>query len=277
MLAISARGSVLVIRIPTYQIDAFTNAVFHGNPAAVCLLSNWLPDTLLQAIATENNLSETAFVLADRDPVPVRWFTPTEEVPLCGHATLAAGFVVLNFLAPDRNDVTFTSTSGLLHVSRSGDGFSMEFPKIDMERVGKIPGALRSGLGMESLEVWCTKADPNYLVILDDEAAVAGLWPNLDRLACLHPYGVAVSAPGTSVDFVSRYFAPGYGIPEDPVTGSIHCSLGPYWSERLGRRALEARQLSARGGHIRVAIRAGGVQMRGDAVCYLTGEIYVPA
>lgn len=265
-----------MIRAPIYQVDAFTTTVFRGNPAAVCLLPHWLPDALLQAVAAENNLSETAFVVTNREPAPLRWFTPTEEVPLCGHATLAAGFVVLTFLAPDRHEVMFTSKSGTLRVGRSDDAFSVDLPKLQVHPVSSIPKGLLSGLGVEAREVWQTKEDPNYLVILDDAAAVANVDPDFDQLARLHPHGVAVSAPGASVDFVSRYFAPGYGILEDPVTGSIHCSLGPYWSGRLGLSSLRAEQLSARGGRLEVVVGSGRVRLRGGAVCYMLGEVLLP-
>lgn len=261
-------------RIPLYQVDAFAEAVFQGNPAAVCPLPAWLPDETLQAVAAENNLSETAFLLADRDPIPLRWFTPTEEVPLCGHATLAAGFVVLTFLAPERETVRFASRSGPLTVSRSEGGFALDFPALSMERVEAVPDGLVDGLGVEPVEVWVTRDDPNYLAILESEAAVAGLQPDLTLLERLHPHGVAVSAAGESADFVSRYFAPGYGIPEDPVTGSIHCALGPYWARHLGRDALEALQLSPRGGRLGVRVGDGRVHLTGGAVCYLTGEIH---
>lgn len=263
-------------RIPLWQVDAFGDAVFQGNPAAVCPLPAWLPDETLQAVAGENNLSETAFLLPDRDPIPLRWFTPTEEVPLCGHATLAAGFVVLTFLAPERDAVSFSSKSGPLRVAREERGFSLDFPAVAMERVERVPDELVDGLHVEPAEVWTTPADPNYVAILDGEAAVAGLRPDLSLLERLHPHGVAVSAAGTSADFVSRYFAPGYGIPEDPVTGSIHCALGPYWAGRLGRASLDAAQLSRRGGRLRVRVAEGRVHLTGGAACYLTGEIHLP-
>lgn len=271
-----AEGRRLVRRLALYQVDAFADAVFQGNPAAVCPLPSWLPDTTLQAVAAENNLSETAFLLPDRDPVPLRWFTPTAEVPLCGHATLAAGFVVLTFLDPDRQTTTFDTASGQLTVARNHDRFSVDFPAIPIEPAADVPEALAEGLGTRPSEIWVSPRDPNYLVILDDESAVASLRPNLPRFEALHPHGVAVSAPGTSADFVSRYFAPSYGIPEDPVTGSIHCALGPYWARRLGRPSLRAVQLSARGGALDVTLDGDRVRLVGHAVCYLVGEIHLP-
>lgn len=261
--------------IPLYQVDAFAEALFEGNPAAVCSLPEWLPEDVLRAVAAENKLSETAFIVSGLDPVPLRWFTPTEEVPLCGHATLAAAFVVLEILYPSRRSVTFRSRSGALKVSQHGDRFSLDFPALPPEPVEdeEVPPELPKGLHAEPEEVWITHQDPNYLVILDGESTVAALEPDLGLLEQLHPYGVAVSAPGRSPDFVSRYFAPGYGIPEDSVTGSIHCSLGPYWADRLERTSLEAMQISARRGRVGVKVRGDRVDLSGRAVCYLNGEI----
>lgn len=266
-----------MMRLPLYQVDAFAEDVFQGNPAAVCPLPDWPSDETLQAIAAENNLSETAFLLPEEDPVPLRWFTPREEVPLCGHATLAAAFVVLTFLAPDRDAVTFASRGGPLRVSRDDDGrFALDFPALRTERADAVPEGLREAMGVDFADLRVNHEDPNYFAILDGEARVADLRPDLRTLETLHPYGVAVSAPGTSTDFVSRYFAPGYGIPEDPVTGSIHCALGPYWGDRLGRASLTALQLSYRQGRLSVELREGRVILVGGAACYLTGEIRLP-
>lgn len=263
-------------RVPLYQVDAFAESVFRGNPAAVCPLPGWLPDETLRAVAAENALSETAFFLPDEDPMPLRWFTPVQEVPLCGHATLAAGFVVLTRLFPEREVALFSSRSGSLTVSREGAGFSLDLPALPLERAEPPPPPLVRGLGVEPVEVWIGREDPNYFAVLDDEAAVAALRPDLALLEGLHPRGVAATAPGESADFVSRYFAPGYGIPEDPVTGSIHCALGLYWADRLGRRRLEARQLSRRGGRIGVRVEGERVHLTGAAACYMSGEIHLP-
>lgn len=267
-----------MIRIPFYQVDAFADAVFRGNPAAVCVFSDWPPDGTLQSIAAENNLSETAFVLDGEDPVPLRWFTPRAEVPLCGHATLAAGYVYLERVAPGRDAVTFLSRSGRLTVvrDREADGFALDFPALELERVCTPPDALRTGLDPEPVEVLVNHEDPNYFVVLEDEARLAALRPRLATLEELHPYGVAVTAPGRSTDFVSRYFAPSYGIPEDPVTGSIHCALAPYWADRLGRSSLEAIQLSARRGRLGITLRDDRVRLVGRAALYLTGEVLLP-
>lgn len=261
-------------RIAIYWVDAFADEVGHGNPAAVCTLPEWLPDEVLQGVADENGLSETAYLVPDRDPMPLRWFTPTEEVGLCGHATLAAGFVVLDMLAPDRQEVRFSTRRGDLLVSRTRGGqLTVDLPVIGMASVDDPPASLVEGLGVEPVEVWVTEEDPNYVAILDSEAAVAAVRPDLSRLKELHPRGVAVSARGDETDFVSRYFAPGYGIPEDPVTGSTHCALGPYWSHRLDRAELDAVQLSARGGRIGVGCEDNRVRLTGSVACYLTGAI----
>jgi len=264
-----------VTKLRIYQIDAFADSVFRGNPAAVCLLSSWLPDALLQEIAAENNLSETAFVIPHQDPAPLRWFTPRHEVPLCGHATLAAGHVILTFVAPERESVIFTTPSGDSRVSRSGEKLTLNLPVVPFERVREVPIALTEGLGVESHEVLRSASDPNYLVILRDESEIRAVEPDLRRLESLHPHGVAISALGTSADFVSRYFAPSYGIPEDPVTGSIHCALAPYWAERLHQTTMTASQLSRRGGRLGIELHDDRVALTGSAICYLQGQICV--
>lgn len=276
-------------RVPIYQVDAFADAVFSGNPAAVCPLETegWPPDETLQAIAAENNLSETAFLLPvhdGTDPVPLRWFTPRCEVKLCGHATLASAFVVFEHLAPDLEEVAFTTMSGRLTVRRDGrsDGgavrLSMDFPAIGSERLdpADVPDALVAGLPATPVEVRMTADDWNYVAVFGEREAVATLRPDFALLETLHPHGVSVTAPGREVDFVSRYFVPSYGIPEDPVTGSIHCALAPYWAERLDRTELAAEQLSKRGGRLDLSVAGDRVHLRGSAVTYLTGEIRVP-
>lgn len=275
-------------RIPIYQVDAFTGAVFGGNPAAVCPLPEWLPDETLQAIAAENNLSETAFLIPDRDPVPLRWFTPRLEVKLCGHATLASAFVLFEFLEPGRERVNFETISGRLGVKREGDRLAMDFPAIGSARLepDDVPAALIEGLGAEPDEVRFTDDDWNYVAVFADADTVAGLRPDFRLIEQVHPHGVAVTGPsrveggeagnGRGVDFVSRYFVPGYGIPEDPVTGSIHCALAPYWAERLGRERLSAHQASERGGRLDLVVAGERVRIEGTAVAYMTGEIVVP-
>ncbi len=232
--------------IPIYQIDAFASAVFHGNPAAVCPLDAWLDDARMQAIAAENNLSETAFFVANGGGYDLRWFTPAVEVDLCGHATLAAGWLVMERLAPDTDEVRFATRSGDLHVRRDGERMVLDLPAQPGQSCAP-PAALVRGLGCEPVE---TLRASYHLAVFDDEAAVASLDPDMAALAELYPSAVIASAPGRAVDFVSRFFAPGHGIPEDPVTGSAHCTLVPYWSRRLGRKTLEARQISAHGGEL---------------------------
>lgn len=260
----------------TFQVDAFAEQPFEGNPAAVCILKSELPDRTLQKIARENNLAETAFFRPEERRPLLRWFTPTEEVPLCGHATLAAGYVALEHLGRGGDSISFESRSGRLSVSRAGTGFRIDLPSVPYETVADPPAGLAQGLGVQVETVLRTPDDPNYLVVLEDEDDVAGLDPDLRVLEGLHPFGVAVTAPGREADFVSRYFAPSYGIPEDPVTGSIHCALGPFWQHRLGRSEMTALQLSERGGRLRVGTMGDRVHLTGGACLYLEGLVHVP-
>ena len=263
-------------RLPYFVVDAFASRVFQGNPAGVCPLEQWLPDPVLQAIAAENNLAETAFFVPDGEAYRLRWFTPTREVPLCGHATIAAAFAIFARLRPDQEQISFLTLSGPLTVRRDGGWFELDLPRYAPAEVEQPPAALAAGLGTEPTTVLRVEEDPNYYVVLADEEAILGVRPRHDVLATLHPYGVAVTAPGRNADFVSRYFAPSYGIPEDPVTGSIHAALTPYWAARLGRSSLRAAQLSARGGELRCRLGAGRVQVAGRAASYLEGTITVP-
>ena len=237
-------------QIQIYQIDAFTDGVFHGNPAAVCPLEHWLDDAMLQAIAQENNLSETAFFIPRNHGFHIRWFTPIHEVPLCGHATLASAFVIFTELEPERQSVQFESKSGPLQVTRQGSMFEMDFPAYLMTPCQSPPSSLLKTLKEQSHELFVVEADPNYYVILSTEDEVRAIEPDLNLIEQLHPYGVIVTAPGTQSDCVSRFFAPSYGIPEDPVTGSIHCALVPYWSNRLKKSKIHAYQASQRGGDL---------------------------
>ncbi len=271
------------MRLPLYQIDAFASAVFSGNPAAVCPLERWLPDATMQSIAAENNLAETAFFVP-RPPAAVdasagaggtdydlRWFTPETEVDLCGHATLASGFVVLTALEPARQDVTFHTRSGPLTVRREGADLSMDFPARPPERCD-APAGLNAALGVTPREVWKSR---DLMAVFDAEQDVRALAPSFDGIRSLGVFGVIVTAPGREVDFVSRFFAPLQGVPEDPVTGSAHCTLVPYWADRLGRPRLRARQVSARGGELRCENRGARVVIAGRAVKYLEGVIEV--
>ncbi|MET4025110.1 PhzF family phenazine biosynthesis protein [Marinobacter sp. MBR-99] len=263
-----------------YQVDAFTNELFRGNPAAVMPLKSWLPEQQMQAIALENNLSETAFLVPlpeqDDGDFHVRWFTPTVEVPLCGHATLASAWVVFNRLDWQRDTVRFQSKSGPLAVTRrSDDWLELDFPNLAFQS-GPTPELIRKALARAPEQAFYVPNDTNYMVILDSETAVAEAAPNLALLAELGNQGLIVTAPGTECDFVSRYFAPGAGIDEDPVTGSIHSVLVPYWAERLGKQTLEARQLSARGGVLRCELRGNRVAIAGQAAFYMEGSVYLP-
>lgn len=251
------------------QVDAFADAVFSGNPAAVCPLAEWLPDDVMQAIAAENNLPETAFLVPDGDGFHLRWFTPTTEVELCGHATLAAAFVVLADSGGDA--VRFRTRGGELGVTRRGGLLHLDLPAQEA-RAAAAPAALAEGLGVSG---FAALVGPNHMAVLDRQEQVAALDPDFRRLADLHPRGVIATAPGDGCDFVSRYFAPSYGIDEDPVTGSAHCMLVPYWSARLGRRRLVARQISRRGGTLHCEDRGARVGVGGRAALYMEGVIRV--
>jgi len=256
------------VKIPVYQVDAFASRVFSGNPAAICPLEDWLPDEQMQAIAAENNLSETAFFVRNHDAYRLRWFTPKVEVDLCGHATLASAFVILTRLVPG-NSVRFETKSGLLVVTRDGDLFSLDFP-------ARPPGEctvhqdLRAALGGRPEAILAAR---DYLVVYGSEDEVRGLTPNMDMLTRVDRFAVIVTAAGKDVDFVSRFFAPAKGVPEDPVTGSAHCTLIPYWAKRLGKKKLHAYQVSARGGELWCEDRGERVTMSGQAVQFLEGTI----
>ena len=261
------------MKIPLYQLDAFSDRPFAGNPAAVCPLESWLDDEVLQEIAAENNLSETAFVVRDGEDFALRWFTPLSEVDLCGHATLATAWVLFNLLETDRDTLRFETRSGQLVVQLGEDGLLvMDFPaRPAVPR--EAPRALIGGLGAEPLEVLASERD--YLAVFPNEDDVRKLKPDFARLRGLDRLGIIVSAPGESADFVSRFFAPSVGVPEDPVTGSAHCTLVPYWAARLGRgeAQLEARQISARGGELTCRLLGDRVTIAGRAALYLSGEI----
>ena len=258
--------------IPIYQVDAFTMGSFTGNPAAVCPLDAWLDDDTLRNIAAENNLSETAFIVADEKGYGLRWFTPTIEVDLCGHATLAAAYVVLNHLQPELDSVSFETQSGELVVTRDGDGLSMDFPARAPTPVA-VSEALSDALGEAPAEVYASR---DILAVYEDEASVRRLSPDQAKLLALNEgLGVIVTAKGDAVDFVSRFFAPKAGVAEDPVTGSAHCTLVPFWAERLGRSQLVAHQVSSRGGELHCEHRGDRVIMSGQCTLFLTGSIHL--
>jgi PhzF family phenazine biosynthesis protein len=258
-----------------FQIDAFTKELFGGNPAAVCPLDNWLDDDILIAIAAENNLPETAFFVPQGDDFHIRWFTPTQEVVLCGHATLASAFVILNELDPSRDAVRFSSKSGPLSVSSDGDMLTMNFPAWRLKACEKVPDALVRGLGKTPVETWAVETDDNYYAVYETEDDVRAITPDFELLKQLHPAGVVVTAPGDRSDCASRYFAPSYGIPEDPATGSIHCGLTPYWARRLGKERIHARQVSKRGAHLWCHDLGDRVSISGHAIKYLEGTVSV--
>jgi PhzF family phenazine biosynthesis protein len=262
------------MRLPLYQLDAFAERLFSGNPAAVCPLPTWLPDATLQAIAAENNLSETAFLVARGPDWELRWFTPTVEIDLCGHATLAAGAVVLDRLRPGSAAVRFhTRRAGTVGVERRNGWLELDFPA-RVPRPSAPPAGLLEALGGRPTAVLASVRD--VLVVYGSQAEVAALAPRMAPLAALGPAGVIATARGDGVDFVSRFFAPGAGVDEDPVTGSAHCVLTPYWSGVLAKETLEARQISRRGGLLRCRLRGERVGIAGRVVPYLEGWIGLP-
>ena len=257
--------------IRLFQVDAFARQRFEGNPAAVCPLDYWLDDHLLQAIAEENNLSETAFFVPTGDGFSLRWFTPLAEVELCGHATLASAHVLFEHLAYDKPLITFETRSGQLCVERTDTGLSMNFPAIKALPC-TAPEPLKQAIGMVAKEVL---VGDDYIVVLDSEAALRQLQPDQGLLSQLDRRGVIVTAPGVQHDFVSRFFAPKLGIPEDPVTGSAHCALAPYWANKLGKLKLQAKQVSRRSGEIGCQVQGDRVILFGQAVTYMVGEISI--
>ena len=255
------------MRIPLSHVDAFTQERFRGNPAAICFLDSWLDEGLLRKVAAENNLSATAFVVPREGRYELRWFTPRCEVKLCGHATLASAHLLLNVRQPDLHSVTFeTKFRGTLTVRKDGPFLVMDFPSIPTKPCATVPTGLVEALGLESRPAEVLEGDNAYIFVTDSAEAVRNLQPNFTFLENLHPFVTAVTAQGTDVDFVSRYFAPSYGIPEDPITGSAHCALAPYWAKRMGKTKLQARQLSERGGEVWCEVAGDRVLLKGKAV-----------
>lgn len=261
------------MHLPIYQVDAFAEKLFGGNPAAICPLTEWLPDATMQAIAAENNLAETAFFVREGADYALRWFTPAVEVDLCGHATLASAHVVFSFLEPGRERVNFrTLKAGTLTVARRGDMLMMDFPARPATAVDPPPGLL-AALGGSPREVLKAR---DHMVVYGSAAEVAALKPDFAALGRLDCWAAIATAPGEDgTDFVSRFFAPRQGIDEDPATGSSHCTLVPYWAARLGKRQLKARQLSRRVGTLTCALNGDRVAIGGRAVLYLEGKITV--
>ncbi len=257
--------------LPIYQVDAFAEKTFQGNPAAVCPLESWLPDSLMQQIAVENNLSETAFYVPDESGFHLRWFTPASEVELCGHATLATAYVLFELLEHGPDEIVFSSLSGKLKVVREGELLTLDFPSQSGEAVA-VTDAVATALGRRPIELY---HGADYMAIFEDEIAIRDLKPDMRLLSELDLRGVIATGPGNEVDFVSRFFAPKFGIDEDPVTGSAHCILTPYWAQRLSKPTLTARQISARGGSLLCRLEGNRVLISGRACLYMRGEITI--
>ena len=260
--------------IKLFQIDAFTDRLFAGNPAAVCILDKWLPDDVMQSIGNENNLAETAFVVPKEEDFEIRWFTPTTEVDLCGHATLASAYVLFNQFNYVSSLIRFYSPrSRWLSVKKDGEMLYLDFPTDTMEVVTGKENIMEDSIGIKPIEVFKGKTD--YIAIVESERALINLQPNFEKIAQLDARGLIVTATGDQVDFVSRFFAPQSGINEDPVTGSAHTSLIPIWAKKLGKNKLVANQLSARGGHLTCEFKNDRCLIGGKARLFLTGEIHL--
>lgn len=260
-------------KLTIYQVDAFTDNVFGGNPAAICILKDWLTDGLMQSIAAENNLSETAFLVKVGEQYHIRWFTPTVEIDLCGHATLASAHILYEFGFETASHIQFYShRSGDLPVEKNGDLYTLDFPADTIEET-EAPENLLASFSTMATKVFKGKA--NYMLTFDNEETIKGLIVNFETLAKVDCPGVIVTAKGNSVDFVSRFFAPNSGINEDPVTGSAHTTLTPYWARQLNKTNLTAMQVSKRGGYLKVSNGETRVKISGKAVTYLVGEIFL--
>jgi PhzF family phenazine biosynthesis protein len=259
------------MKLKLYQIDAFTNKVFGGNPAAVCPLDSWLPDQLMQSIAIENNLSETAFFIPKEDGFHLRWFTPKTEVDLCGHATLASAYVLFNLLDYSAEKIRFQTREGDLFVERKVEELIMDFPTKTPVKC-EMPDLLVKALGVEPLDLYTNE---DYVALLSSEDEVKAVSPDFNTMREIDTRGIIITAPGDQVDFVSRFFAPRFGIDEDPVTGSAHCVLTPFWAERLGKNSLTAKQVSARVGDLKCVLEGERVKIIGTAVQYMQAEIEI--
>jgi predicted PhzF superfamily epimerase YddE/YHI9 len=260
------------MELSIYQVDAFSSKVFGGNPAAICPLGKWLPDPTLQAIANENNLAETAYFVRADDRYHLRWFTPAVEVALCGHATLASAHVLFHELGEKGDVISFDTLSGELLVRRSGELLAMDFPSRPPAPVSVDPG-LVPALGGKPCEILAAR---DYFAVYRTEEEVRALTPDMGALERIDKFGFIATARGKDCDFVSRFFAPSQGIPEDPVTGSAHCTLIPYWAAKLSKDSLRARQVSARGGELFCRLVGDRVEIAGHAVLYLKGSIWIP-
>lgn len=261
------------MKIPIFQVDAFTDRLYSGNPAAVCVLKSWLDKAVMQSIATENNLAETAFVVPKGNDFEIRWFTPEAEVALCGHATLASAHVLFNHLNYDGDKIGFLSReSGWLFVNKNEDELQLDFPQDSIEAI-ITPGNLVEAFGIMPVESYEGKSD--YLLIYERQQQIEKMKPDFNLIIKAGKRGVIISAKGNDVDFVSRFFAPQIGVPEDPVTGSAHTTLAPYWASKLGKNKLSAKQFSKRGGNLICELEKNRVLISGKAITYLVGEIDV--
>jgi PhzF family phenazine biosynthesis protein len=261
------------MKLKIYQLDAFTDKIFCGNPAAVCPLNTWLPDDMMQKIAMENNLAETAFFVKNNEQFDIRWFTPAVEVDLCGHATLASAAVLYDYEKYQGEEITFFSQrSGILTVSRKGNLLTLDFPSDKFDRVDLSP-QLIACFNSQPIEAYKGKTD--FMLVFNSEEEIRKLAPDIPAISKIKARGIIVTAAGVEVDFVSRFFAPQSGIDEDPVTGSAHTTLTPYWAQKTGKSELSAIQLSARKGYLKCAYHGDRVKLSGQAKTYLQGEITV--
>jgi PhzF family phenazine biosynthesis protein len=260
-------------QIPIYQVDAFADQLFRGNPAGVCITDEWLDDAVMQSIAAENNLAETAFIIPHGNDYALRWFTPEIEVDLCGHATLAAGFVLFKFYNIVGDTIRFHSkNSGILKVKRDGDFLTLDFPVDEIHPV-ETPVELIKAFNAKPLETWKGKTD--YMLVFSSQQEIESCNPDMNLMMQVPARGIIITAPGKETDFVSRFFAPQSGVPEDPVTGSAHTTLTPYWAAKLNKTELTACQLSKRKGNLKCRLKVGRVEITGQAKLYLAGEIFL--
>ena len=259
------------MEITLYQIDAFTSKLFEGNPAAVCPLKAWLPDEIMQSIAAENNLSETAFFVPKGHNYHIRWFTPVSEVDLCGHATLATAYVLFDILGYKKDKIVFDSKSGLLAVTRANDWFVMDFPSQPPVSC-HIPKEIIKAFDIVPIE--CLKSE-DFVVVFEREADIESADPDFEQLKNLDLRGVIITAKSTRYDFVARFFAPKYGVPEDPVTGSAYTQLAPYWASKIGSKRFHVKQMSSRGGELVCEVVDDRVFISGKAIKYLEGKIKI--
>ncbi len=259
------------MKIPLYQIDAFASKLFEGNPAAVCPLDKWLPDEIMQSIAAENNLSETAFFVPRGNGFHIRWFTPASEVDLCGHATLAAAYILFNTLGYKKDKIEFDSKSGILTVTKDNEWLVMDFPAQPPVSCD-IPEEIIKAFNIEPIE--CLKSE-DFIVVFEREIDIESAHPDFGQLIKLDLRGVIITAKSSRYDFVARFFAPKYGIPEDPVTGSAYTQLAPYWVSKIGPKRFSVKQMSSRGGELTCELVGDRVLISGRAVKYLEGTIKI--